>query len=107
MIWENVIFTNLNVEFILNNVDIDGIMVSNKVSFCKKGFEHFVGYQRDDEIKPLCVMLQTIHGYTKSFNETNSMSFFIEESIQFMKAYNKVWDKVSDVIKKGFNSKPL
>ena len=30
---------------LIKNVDINKIVVSNKVSFCKKGFKYFIGYK--------------------------------------------------------------
>ena len=36
----------------INNVDIDKIVVSNKVSFSKKDFRYFIGYKDVKKIKP-------------------------------------------------------
>ena len=40
----------------------------------------------------------------KSFDETKYMYFLIEDD-ELFKKYNKIWVKVSNSIKKGFNSK--
>ena len=37
----------------INDVDINKIMVFNKVSFGKKGFKYLIGYKDDDE-KIIC-----------------------------------------------------
>ena len=58
--------------FGINTVDIDKIMISNKVSFGKKGFIYFLGYKNNDEVKPLCVMLPKINGYRDSSGKTRS-----------------------------------
>ena len=41
----------------MNNIDINKIVVSNKVSFNKKGFENFIGYKDAKKIRPLCIFL--------------------------------------------------
>ena len=45
-------------------------------------------------------------GYTKSFNETKYMSFLIRDD-KLLEKYNKIWDKVSNSIKKVFGSEPV
>ena len=55
----------------VNEVDIKKILTSDRISFGKKGFKYFIGYQDNDKIKPLCIMLPKITGYVKCFDETN------------------------------------
>lgn len=54
-------------------------MISDKVFYGKRGYKYYIGYQCDDEVKPLCVMFYTVLGYAKSCGETNSMSFLIKD----------------------------
>ena len=79
-------------------MDISKI-VFNKVSFDKKGLKYFIGYKDDEKVKPLCIMLPKMSGYTKSFNETKYMSILIKED-ELLEKYNKIWYKVRDSIKK-------
>ena len=44
-------------------------------------------------------MLPQMNGYTKLFNETKRMSFLIKDE-NFLEKYDKIWDKVSNSIKK-------
>ena len=41
----------------IKNADVIKIVVSNKVSFRKKGFKYFIGYKDNKKIKPLCIFL--------------------------------------------------
>ena len=41
----------------IKDVDINKIVVSNKVSFGKKGFKYFIGNKYAKKIKPLCIFL--------------------------------------------------
>ena len=41
----------------MSNVDINKIVISKKESYGKKGpFKYFIGYDDNDDIKPLCIM---------------------------------------------------
>ena len=51
-------------------------------------------------------MLQKTSGYTKSFNETKYISFLIRDD-ELLEKYNKIWNKVSNSTKKGFDSEPV
>ena len=42
----------------------------------KKIIEYFIGYKDSQKVKPLCVLLPKISGYTISLDGTKSMSFF-------------------------------
>ena len=44
--------------------------------------------------------------YRRYFDETKYMSFFIND-IKLLETNSKIWDKVSKVIKKGFDSEPV
>ena len=39
------------------DVNINKILVSNKLSLGKKGFKYFTGYKDSEKIRPLCVKL--------------------------------------------------
>lgn len=44
--------------------------------------------------------------YTKSFNKAKCMSFLIKHD-ELLEKYNKMWDKLSNSIKKRFDSEPI
>ena len=41
----------------MKKINIDKIVVSNKVSFGKKPFKYFIGYKDFKKISPLCIFL--------------------------------------------------
>ena len=53
------------------------IVVSSKISFCKKDFKYFFGY-KDAEIRPLCIFPPKMGAYRSDFHETKYMSFLIK-----------------------------
>ena len=50
-------------------------------------------------------MLPVISAYGKNFGETKYMTFWWKRLIT--KQYNKIWDKVSNIMKRGFDSEPV
>ena len=89
----------------IKSIDINKIVVSNKVCFDKQGFEYFIGY-KDDKIKPLSIFLPKMSAYRRDFNETKYMYFLIKDD-ELLEKYNEVWEKVKNSIKKEFDSKPV
>ena len=51
----------------LFSVNLDQIVVSDKFEHNKKVFKHFIGYQKDKIVKPLCIILPQMGGYIKYF----------------------------------------
>ena len=44
-------------------VNLDQIVVSNKFKHNKKAFKHFIGDQKGEIVKPLCIILPKMSGY--------------------------------------------
>ena len=44
--------------------------------------------------------------YRRDFNETKYMSFLIKND-KLLEKYSEIWDKVSNFIRKGFDSEPV
>ena len=89
-------------------IDIEKVLVSNKISFGEKNYKHFIGYLFDDnEIQPLHIMLPKTSAYVKSHDvQTKSMYFLIEDD-DLLEKYNAIWNKVSADVKKEFDSEPV
>ena len=65
----------------LDSVDTGKIVVSDKFRNSEEGFKYFIGYQKDEIVKPLCIILPQMNGYIKYFdNGGKSMSFSIKNS---------------------------
>ena len=74
-----------------NLVDINNIIVSNKVKNTDETSKYFIGYLNDiDDVSPLCIILPQIDGYIKYFeNGGKNMSFKIEDDEVYIK-YNQI-----------------
>ena len=87
----------------IKNVDIDKTVVSNEVPFDKKGFKYFTGQKGTKKNKPLCEFLPKMTGCRKDFDETKYISFLLKDN-ELLEKYNETWKKVSNAIKKRFDS---
>ena len=60
----------------LNLVDVNDIVVSNKVKGNYGTSKYFIGYLHDISVAPLCIILPQMSGYIKYFeNGGKKMSF--------------------------------
>ena len=89
------------------NVNPNRIVVSNKVPFGKKDLKYFIGNIYDDEkVMSLFIMLPKMSAYRKDFDGTKYMSFLIKGN-KLSENYKEIWDQVSKLIKRGFDSESV
>ena len=62
-------------QILIDDVDINKTIISNKVLCCKRFFKYFIGYKDNEKVKPLCIVLPKLIGYRKNFSKTKYMSF--------------------------------
>ena len=93
--------------FNIHELDVNKILVSKKESYgTKASFKYFIGYNDDDVIKPLCIKLPQIIGYAKNFDDNKTMSFKVDDN-RLLKKYNKIWEKIGNLINIEFDSEPV
>ena len=49
----------------VRSVNVDQIVISDKFKHNNEGFKYFIGYQEDENVKPLCIILPQMNGYIK------------------------------------------
>ena len=91
----------------LASVNVDQIVISSKFKHSDEGFKYFIGYKKDEIVRPLCIILPQMNGYIKYFeNGSKNMSFFIKDDDVLYK-YNEIWDKVKEKLNIKFHSEPI
>ena len=91
----------------LFSVNVDQILVSDKFKHNNKVFKHFIGYQKGEIVKPLCIMLPQMSGYIKYFeNGGKNVSFFFNVDEVWDKYY-KIWEVIKDKLGINFHSEPV
>ena len=64
--------------------------MSDKFKHTEDGVKYFIGYKEGGIVKPLCIILPQMTGYTKYFeNGVKNMSFVIKGDMCFNK-YNEI-----------------
>ena len=87
---------------LIDYIDINKIVVSNKISYGKNDFKYFIGYKDAKRIRPLCILLPKISAYRRNFDETKCVSFLTKDE-KLLEKYNEIWKKVSSITKKEFD----
>ena len=93
--------------FKIDDIDIDKRLVSKKESYgTKNSLKYFIGYNDDDVIRPLCIRLPQMIGYVKCFDSNETMSFKVSDN-KLLKKYNKIWERVSNLLSTKFDCEPV
>ena len=97
----------------MNDTDFNNILVSKKEKYGKyDSFEHFIGYNDNNAIKPLYLELPQMTGYINRFNENknknkNTITMSLKDKDKkLFKNYNKIWKKIEELMGIKFNTKP-
>ena len=84
-----------------DSVDTDKIVVSDRFKHNEEGFKYFIGYQEDEIVKPLCIILPQMNGYIKYFeNGGKNMSFLIKNE-------EDIWNVIKNKVNIKFHSQPI
>ena len=100
-------FYNNKEQFNIKDIDTNKILISKPLSYGKNNMKkHIIGYN-DSTIIPLQLFLPKMTGYLNIFEDgIRKMSFFTDHN-EFLERYTKIWEKISDLIDKKFDSDPV
>ena len=91
----------------LKSVNVNQIVVSDRFKHSDEGFKCFIGYQDDEIVKLLCIILPQMTGYIKYFeNGWKNMSFMVKDG-NVLDKYNEMWDKIKEKLAIKFHSNLL
>ena len=100
-------YKNKKINNNIEDIDVNNILVSKKESYGNKNsFKYFIGYNDNDNIRPLCIRLPQMTGYARKFDENATMSFIVKNK-QLLKKYIKIWETIEGLMKINFESKPV
>ena len=73
----------------------------------EEGFKYFIGYQENQIVKPLCIILPQMNGYIKYFdNDGKNMSLLIKNS-EVWEKYKDIWNVIKNKLNIKFHSQPI
>ena len=88
------------------SINVNQIVVSDKLKHNNEGFKYFIGYQKGEIVNPLCIVLPQMSGYIKYFeNGSKSMSFLIKDDEVWDK-YDEIWYVIKGKLGIKFHSEP-
>ena len=91
----------------IEDIDVNNILVSKKEPYgTKNSQKYFIGYNDNDNIRPLCIRFPQMTGYARKFNENATMCFIVKDK-KLLKKYNKIWEATEGLMKITFESKPV
>ena len=91
----------------MNDIDVNKILVSKKESHgTKNSLTYFIGYNDGHVIRPLCIILPQMIGVVKHYDSNKTMFFKVSDN-KLLKKYNKIWEKVGNLLNIEFDSEPV
>ena len=91
----------------LDSVDLNKIVVSNKWKINDTTYKYLCGYLNNDVIQPLCVISPQINGYIKYFDDGGKNMSFVTDDKEVYKKYNEIWEVVRKLLKLKFTVSPV
>ena len=90
----------------LNKVNINKIVVSDKIKGSNEINKYYIGYI-DDIVVPLCIILLQMSGYIKYFKSGDkNMSFKIDDDSVYIK-YNQIWNRIKELLDVKCYTEPI
>ena len=84
------------------SVDLNKIVVSNKLKINDKTYKYICGYLNNDTIQPLRVILPQIDEYIQYFDDGGE-----KNNEKIYKKYNEIWEVIRNLLKKDFTIIPV
>ena len=92
-------------QFNIKHIDINKI--SKPESYDKNNMRKYIIGYNDNTISSLQLFLPKMTGYLNIFkNGTRKMSF-LSDNNEFLERYTAIWEKLSDLVNKKFDSNPI
>ena len=99
-------FTTTKSNFDIEDIDINKILIFKPETYENNMRKYIIGYS-DNTISPLQLFLPKMIGYLNIFKDgARKMSFFTDNN-EFLERYTSIWDKISDLVNKKFDSDPI
>ena len=100
-------FYNNKKQFNIKDIDTNKILISKPESYGKNNMKKYIIGYNDDTIIPLQLFLRKMTGYLNIFEDGTRKMSFLTDNNEFLERYTKIWEKLSDLIDKTFDSDPV
>ena len=80
----------------LKDVDIEKVLVSNKIFFGEKNYKYFIGnLYNDHKVKPLQIMIPKMSAYLNGYDGQTKCMYLLTDDDDLLGKYNTIWDIIS------------
>ena len=86
----------------LDSIDLNKIVVSNKWKINDTTYKYLCGYLNNNVIQPLCVILPRMNGYIKNFDGGGKNMLFVMDDEEIYEKYNEIREVVRKLLKLKF-----
>ena len=100
-------FYNNKKQFNIKDIDTNKILISKPESYGKNNMKKYIIGYNDNTIIPLQLFLRKMTGYLNIFEDGTRKMSFLTDNNEFLERYTKIWEKLSDLIDKTFDSDPV
>ena len=77
---------------LFKDLDIERVLVSNKISLGEKNCKYFIDYlYNDQKVKQLHIMLSKTSTYVRSCDGQTKWIYFLIENDDLLKKHNTIW----------------
>ena len=82
-------------------VNVDQILISDKLIHSDDGFKYVISYKEDEIVKPLCIILPEMSCHIKYFEKGGKNISLIKDDDVWDK-YNEIWNKIKRTLNLNF-----
>ena len=75
----------------LDSVATDKIVVSDKFRHSEEGYKYFIGYQEDEIVKRLSIILPQMNGCVIYFDNGGKNMSFLTKNNEVLEKYEDIW----------------
>ena len=90
----------------LDSLDTDKIVVFDRFKHSEEGFKYFIGYQENERVKPLCIILPQMNVYIKYFEIGGKTMSLLIKNIEVWEKYKEIWNVIKNKLNIKFHSQP-
>ena len=91
----------------LKSKNVNLVVASDRFKHNDNGFKYFIGYQKAEIVKPLCIILPQMSVYIKYFGNGGKNMSFMGKDDNVLDKCNKIWDKIKEKVNMKFHSMPI
>ena len=91
----------------LDSVDLDKIVVSNKLKINDTTYKYICGYLNNDTIQPLRVILPQMDGCIKYFDNGGKNMSFVTDDEKIFEKYHEIWEVIRNLLEIDFTVNPI